>query len=178
LDGALIGLALGAVIVLVIGLLWFSSPTESPYARAAAASVPTAAARPGVLVRVYEANQQADAVTKFEADAARLARDGYVPVAQSWAQGQWGCGAWLVALLLCIVLIGILVFIYMLIVKPEGTLTVTYRLDKPAAVELPAVEAPPVTDDTMACPRCAETIKRAAKMCRFCQLDLTGDGLG
>jgi hypothetical protein len=27
--------------------------------------------------------------------------------------------------------------------------------------------------DTMACPRCAETIKRAASMCRFCQLDLS-----
>lgn len=28
------------------------------------------------------------------------------------------------------------------------------------------------TDDTMNCPRCAETIKKAATMCRFCQLDL------
>ncbi len=27
--------------------------------------------------------------------------------------------------------------------------------------------------DRMPCPRCAESIKRAAKMCRFCQLDLT-----
>lgn len=34
--------------------------------------------------------------------------------------------AFTVALLLCLLLIGILVFIYMLVVKPDGTLTVTY----------------------------------------------------
>ena len=57
---------------------------------------------------------------KAAKDAARLANDGYYPTSQSWAQGQWGCGAWLVAVLLFFVLIGILVFIYMVIVKPDG----------------------------------------------------------
>lgn len=38
-----------------------------------------------------------------------------------------GCGSFLLALLLAVVLIGILVFIYMLLVKPEGTLSVTYE---------------------------------------------------
>ena len=28
-------------------------------------------------------------------------------------------------------------------------------------------------DDTFACPRCAETIKRAAKVCRYCGAELT-----
>jgi len=78
------------------------------------------------IIRVYRGRQQADAVAAFQADAAELAQYGYTPTSQSWAQGQWGCGAWLVALALCILLIGLLVFIYMLIVKPEGTLTVTY----------------------------------------------------
>lgn len=32
--------------------------------------------------------------------------------------------------------------------------------------------APVLPADSMACPRCAETIKRAAKVCRFCQLEL------
>jgi hypothetical protein len=45
-------------------------------------------------------------------------------------------------LLLCIVLIGILVFIYMLIVKPEGTLTVTYARTADGADKTPPVEAP------------------------------------
>ncbi len=79
------------------------------------------------VVRIYRGRQQADAITAFQADAAELAKRGYAPTTQSWAQGQWGCGAFLVALLLFIVLIGLLVFIYMLLVKPEGTLTVTYE---------------------------------------------------
>jgi hypothetical protein len=41
--------------------------------------------------------------------------------------GVMGCGAFLVALLLPIVLVGLLTIIYMLLVKPEGTLTVTYE---------------------------------------------------
>jgi hypothetical protein len=52
----------------------------------------------------------------------------YIPVSQKWTEGTYGCGAFLVALLLCIILIGIVVFIYMLIVKPPGILTVTYEL--------------------------------------------------
>ena len=83
-------------------------------------------ARP-IIVRTYKARNQDAAARLFEADAARLAQQGYYPVAQSWAQGSWGCGAFLVALLLAVVLIGILIFIYMLLVKPSGTLTVTYQ---------------------------------------------------
>lgn len=83
---------------------------------------------PQILVRVYRAHQQSDAVAVFQTDAASLSDHGYRPVSQSWAQGQWGCGAWFLALLLCLVLIGGLVFLYMLIVKPDGTLTVTYEL--------------------------------------------------
>jgi len=34
-------------------------------------------------------------------------------------------------------------------------------------------------DDTKACPYCAETIKRAAKLCRYCHMDLaTGEPAG
>lgn len=91
---------------------------------------------PSIIVRTYKGKQQSDAVAWFEADAADLAMDGYSPTTQSWAQGQWGCGAFLVALLLCIILVGILVFIYMLLVKPEGTLTVTY--ERVRQVPLPA----------------------------------------
>jgi hypothetical protein len=76
-------------------------------------------------------------------------------------------------ILLCIVLIGLLVFVYMLIVKPAGTLTVTYQLAQPPVAATHRSPASTAADDTMPCPRCAETIKRAAKMCRFCQLDLT-----
>jgi Short C-terminal domain len=48
----------------------------------------------------------------------------------------------LVALLVCVVLIGILVFIFMLLVKPDGTLTVIYAKTGASATEPPPVEAP------------------------------------
>jgi hypothetical protein len=80
-----------------------------------------------IIVRTYKASSQAAAAKQFERDAVSLRAQGYVPVSQSWAQGSWGCGAFIVALLLCIILIGIVVFIYMLLVKPAGTLTVTYE---------------------------------------------------
>jgi uncharacterized membrane protein len=111
------------------------------------------APQPATLIRLYVGKQQEDAAAAFQVEAARLAAQGYYPVGQSWAAGQWGCGAWLFALVLCIFLIGILVFIYMLIVKPDGTLTVTDTLrdhdqlaqpaaqEVPSASELPGVQA-------------------------------------
>lgn len=43
---------------------------------------------PPTIVRIYEGQQQADAVALFEADAADLGSDGFLPIAQSWAAGQ------------------------------------------------------------------------------------------
>lgn len=99
---------------------------------------------PATIVRVYKGKQQGDAVRAMEPDAERLGAQGYYPTSQSWAQGQWGCGAFLVAVILMIVLVGILVFIYMLLVKPDGSLTVTYslRVETPP----PAPPEPPQQD--------------------------------
>jgi hypothetical protein len=102
-----------------------------------------AAGFPPTIVRVYHGAQQSDAVRDFQRDAAALAQGGYQPTSQSWAQGQWGCGAFLIALLLCLVLIGFLVFIYLLVVHPSGTLTVTYVYQGPARAPTPAPNSGP-----------------------------------
>lgn len=106
------------------------------------------------IVKTYEGSQQ-KATNAYQDDAARMARQGYAPFSQVWLAGSYGCGAFVFAFLLCIILIGFLVFIYMLIVKPDGTLTVTYTL-------VPRVDIEKV------CPKCAEHVKSAATVCRFC----------
>ena len=90
-----------------------------------ASTPPIMASSPATIVRTYRGSQ-ASAARSMQSDARQLAQQGYEPVSQSWAGGQWGCGAFLLALILAIVLIGILIFLYLLIVKPDGTLTVTY----------------------------------------------------
>lgn len=80
-----------------------------------------------VIVKTYKGSQSA-AIAEFQRDAIVMAKMGYFPTTQTYAQGTYGCGAFILALLLCVLIVGILVFIYMLIVKPKGTLSVTYEL--------------------------------------------------
>lgn len=89
---------------------------------------------PPTIVRVYRGSQQSDAVRIFDKDAAKLAPLGYEPTRQSWEAGRWGWRAFMVELLFAVILVGLLMFVYMLVVRPEGTLTVTYtRRDAPPA---------------------------------------------
>jgi hypothetical protein len=72
--------------------------------------------RPPVLVWSYPGRNQVDAGEAFEAHALELAEDGYVPVAQSWAEGRPGLGR--------IFMLGLMANVR----RPKGFLTVTYRL--------------------------------------------------
>ncbi len=115
-----------------------------------------------IIVKTYKGNQL-EATKAFQADSAKMANQDYYPTSQTWAPGSYGCGAFLMALLLCFVFIGILVFIYMLIVKPPGTLTVTYELRLPSESSKNLI-----SDEEKICPSCAERIKLKALKCRFC----------
>lgn len=113
------------------------------------------------IIKMYKGTQLR-AIAAFQADASKMAVRGYYPTSQAWAPGEYGGGSFIGALLLCIILIGFLIFIYMLIVKPAGTLTVTY------AYRAPEAAAPVATTDEKTCPQCAEKVKAAAKVCRYC----------
>ena len=109
------------------------------------------------IIEEYKGNE-AQARKLFLKDAEKKAKKGYYPTSENYTAGKYGVGAFILALLLCFILIGILVFIYMLIVKPAGTLTVTYEYKEVAEV--------------ITCPKCAETIKAAATVCHFCNHEL------
>ena len=110
------------------------------------------------IVKSYKGRQEV-AQKAYLKDAEKLLKKGYFPSDDRWEEGKWGGGSFFVALLLCFVLIGIIVFIYMALVKPPGTLTVTYALRTEEEIADSAERK---------CPRCAETIKAAAAVCRFC----------
>ena len=116
-----------------------------------------------VIVKTYKGKTKEQAIAAYQTDSTLMSEQGYSPTAQSWAPGQYGCGAFLLSLLLCFLIVGIIVFIYMLIVKPEGTLSVTYELRLPSVDPQKAI---PVEEKT--CPQCAEQVKAAALVCRFC----------
>ena len=79
-----------------------------------------------VMVRTYSGNSQQDALVLYADDAPNQAGDGWIPVSQTWAAGEWPTQAYLAALLLVIVGIGIVLLIVMGMYKPTRTLVVTY----------------------------------------------------
>ena len=112
--------------------------------------LPTPTFVPGAAptTRAYHGSLRS-ATEKFQRDAEVMAQQGWVPTTQSYAPGSWSGAAFLVALLLCVVLVGFLVFIYMLIVKPDGVLVVTYE-HRPAPVATVVTPVAPTAATDMA----------------------------
>ncbi len=79
------------------------------------------------MVRTYHAGSQRQAVLLYAEDAPLLAGEGWIPVGQAWAEGEWPGAYYLVATLLIIVGIGIVLLIVMTFFKPRLVLVVTYR---------------------------------------------------
>ncbi len=92
----------------------------------------------------------------FNQDHEKMLKDGYHVVSERYIPGQYSTMNFIVAVLLCFLLVGIFIFLYMLIVKPDGMLVVTYEYKEE------------IKEDSKVCPECAETIKSAARKCRFC----------
>jgi hypothetical protein len=78
-----------------------------------------------IVAKTYTGTE-AEATINFQADAAVMAAQGYSPVFQSWTPGQWQSRTFITVLLLCFLIVGIPALVYMLIVTPDGALTVTY----------------------------------------------------
>jgi hypothetical protein len=83
--------------------------------------------RPVILVRVYPGYHE-EAVELFQIDAEDLTTHGYVPVAQSYAEGRYAGWYVTLAAILVVFVIGILVLVYMAATRPPGNLAVTYML--------------------------------------------------
>lgn len=79
-----------------------------------------------VMVRTYSGKNQQDALVLYAEDAPLQASEGWVPVSQAWANGEWPTQAYLAALFLVIVGIGIVLLIVMGMYKPTRMLVVTY----------------------------------------------------
>jgi hypothetical protein len=104
-----------------------------------------------IVVESYPGRTQGDAGAVFDQRARFMASRGYYPISQSWAEGRPGVAR--------VIAIGV----FSTAIRPAGFLTVTYRRE----------EAVPPSAEEKVCPMCAESVKAAARICRFCGHEFT-----
>jgi hypothetical protein len=82
---------------------------------------------PLLLVKAYQGKER-EAIALLQSDSIEMATQGYFPTWQNWTPGEWSREAYVVAVLLIFLFgMGILILAYLLIVEPEGRLTVAYK---------------------------------------------------
>lgn len=87
------------------------------------------ATRPTIIFRSYTAGYR-QAVRTFAEEAPVFEEHGYVPASHSWVPGEWGSGWMILALGTVFIGIGLIILLGMAAIRPNGTLTVMYRLEE------------------------------------------------
>ena len=103
------------------------------------------------ITRFYKGDKFS-AYSQFELDKVNASKDDYYPISEKYIECKYTGGDFISALFLCLFLIGFLIFLYMLVVKPKGKLIVIFEKGK----------------KTKICPLCAEEVKVEAKICKHC----------
>lgn len=116
------------------------------------------------IIKQWEGDQMA-ALALYQADANLMAEQGYFPVSQEWRPSPrvFRC---VIGIILIPVGIGIVMLLTLLFTKnPRGSWIVKYAYrEKTQPVEV-------ATAGRKTCPRCAEEVKDAASICRFCKYE-------
>ena len=108
------------------------------------------------IVKTYRGSPVA-AHQYFIDDSVYFSKKGYRVCSEHWQDGQWGCGAFILAIVLCFFIVGFFIFLYLLIVKPAGSLIVTYELEETTKSK------------EKICHMCSETVKYTSKICKHCK---------
>lgn len=119
----------------------FNCGYDYPASNAAHDDAPDAPLPPSLTRSYHGSPEEIESLRR--ADEKSLATKEYFPKSQNFVPGSWGTGAYLLGVVLILVFgLGLLVLIYLVAVKPAGTLTVVYeRTGEPQALK-GAVESP------------------------------------
>ena len=112
-------------------------------------------------IKQYEGKQEV-ALAQYQADTNLMTAQGYFPVSQNWVPSKrvFLC---VIGIILIPLGVGVLILLLLLFTQPKGYLNVTYAYREKKQSPADTVPSPNKT-----CPKCAEAVKDAATVCRFC----------
>jgi hypothetical protein len=121
------------------------------------------------IVKEWKGDQMA-ALSLYQADADLMAAQGYFPVSQEWKPGSRVILG-VIGVILIPLGIGVFILLGLLFTKnPKGCWTVKYAYREKTQSPTEVATTPHKT-----CPRCAEEVRDAAAICRFCNHEFAAD---